>query len=180
MSNRLKRTNDELKADRPTIDEIKFIKKTPIYIMLEDIRSVYNVGSVFRTADGFGVSKIYLTGYTACPPRDDLTKTALGADKVVAWEHFDDPIDAIKNMQKSNIHPVVIEQTVNSKCIHDYEFNFPTCIIMGNEVNGVSENVLDCVSDHVEISMKGIKQSFNVSVATGIVCFEMMRQNLLV
>ena len=120
MNTRLKRTNDELKADRPTIEEIKFIDKTPIYIMLENIRSVHNVGSIFRNADGFGVSKIYLTGYTACPPRDDLSKTALGADKVVPWEHFNNSLDAIENLKKNNIHPVIVEQTLNSKCIYDY------------------------------------------------------------
>ena len=179
MKDRLKRTNDELKADRPTIDEIKFINKTPIYIMLENIRSVHNVGSIFRTADGFGVSKILLTGYTAYPPRDDLSKTALGADKVVSWEHFDNPLDALEVLKKNSIHPIAIEQTINSKCIFDYEFNFPSCFILGNEVNGISEDLLNCVSDHIEISMKGIKQSFNVSVAAGIVCSEMTRQNLL-
>ena len=180
MSSRLKRTNDELKADRPTIDEVKFIEKTPIYIMLENIRSVHNVGSIFRSADGFGISKIYLTGYTASPPRDDLSKTALGADKVVPWEHFDSPLDAIEDLKKNNIHPVVVEQTVNSKCIYNYEFVFPICIVLGNEVTGVSQEVLECVSDHIEITMKGVKQSFNVSVAAGIVCFEIMRQHLLV
>tara|TARA_B100002052_G_scaffold70291_1_gene63647 strand:- start:3522 stop:4067 length:546 start_codon:yes stop_codon:yes gene_type:complete len=179
MKDRLKRTNDELKADRPTIGEIQFINKTPIYIMLENIRSVHNVGSIFRTADGFGVSKILLTGYTAYPPRDDLSKTALGADKVVSWEHFDNPLDAIEVLKKNSIHPIAIEQTINSKCIFDYEFNFPSCFILGNEVNGISEDLLNCVSDHIEISMKGIKQSFNVSVAAGIVCSEMTRQNLL-
>ena len=100
MTDRLKRTNDELKADRPTIDEIKLINRAPIYIMLENIRSVHNVGSIFRTADGFGVSKIFLTGYTACPPRDDFSKTALGADKVVSWEHFDNPLDAIEILKR--------------------------------------------------------------------------------
>ena len=147
--------------------------------MLENIRSVHNVGSIFRNADGFGISKIYLTGYTAYPPRDDLSKTALGSDKVVPWERFENPLDAIEDLRKSNIHPVAIEQTISSKCIYDYEFNFPTCIVLGNEVTGVSEEVLGVISDHVEITMKGIKQSFNVSVAAGIVCFEMMRQNLL-
>ena len=180
MNTRLKRTNDELKADRPTEEEIKFIDKMPIYIMLENIRSVHNVGSIFRNADGFGISKIYLTGYTAYPPRDDLSKTALGSDKVVPWERFENPLDAIEDLRKSNIHPVAIEQTISSKCVYDYEFDFPTCIVLGNEVTGVSEEVLGVISDHVEITMKGIKQSFNVSVAAGIVCFEMMRQNLLV
>ena len=179
MKDRFKRTNDELKADRPTIEEIKLIDRVPIYILLEDIRSVYNVGSIFRNADGFGISKIYLTGYTACPPRDDLSKTALGADKVVPWKHFKNSLDAIEDLKKKKINPVIVEQTINSNCLYNYKFDFPTCIIMGNEVAGVSEDLVASVSDHVEISMKGIKQSFNVSVAAGIVCFEMMRQYLI-
>ncbi len=176
MSTRIKRTNDELKADRPTIDEIQFIEKAPIYIMLEDIRSVYNVGSIFRTADGLGASKIYLAGYTAFPPRDDLSKTALGADKTVPWVHFDNPLEALEDLNKNDITPIIIEQTVNSTSIYDFEFNFPVCFILGNEVNGVSEQLLKNVSLQLEIPMKGIKQSLNVSVAAGIVGFEIARQ----
>ena len=176
MIDRFKRTNDELKADRPTVNEMEFIPKIPIYIMLEDIRSVYNVGSVFRTADGLGVSKIYLTGYTACPPRDDLNKTALGADKIVPWVHFDNSIDAIEDLKNNNIMPVIIEQTINSISIYDFKFKFPVCFILGNEVNGISENLLKKVKLHAEIPMQGIKQSLNVSVAAGIVGFEMARR----
>jgi len=176
MIERIKRANDELKADRPTIDEIEFIDRNPIYIMLEDIRSVYNVGSVFRTADGLGASKIYLTGYTACPPRDDLSKTALGADKTVPWIHFKDSLDALKDLEKNNITPIVVEQTINSTSIYDFEFEFPVCFILGNEVNGVSEDLLKEVESHIEIPMKGVKQSLNVSVAAGIVGFEIGRQ----
>ena len=176
MIERIKRANDELKADRPTIDEIEFIEKAPIYIMLEDIRSVYNVGSVFRTADGLGASKIYLSGYTACPPRDDLSKTALGADKTVPWVHFEDSLDALNDLEKNNINPIVIEQTTNSNSLYDFDFEFPVCFILGNEVNGVSERLLKRVDIHLEIPMKGIKQSLNVSVAAGIVGFEIARQ----
>ena len=176
MIKRIKRTNDELKADRPTADEINFIPKAPIYILLEDIRSVHNVGSVFRTADGFGVSQIYLTGYTACPPRDDLKKTALGADKVVPWVHFEDSLEAVNDLAKKGITPVVIEQTVNSVSIYDITFRFPICLILGNEVDGVSEKLLNKVKFHTEIPMKGIKQSLNVSVAAGVAGFELLRQ----
>ena len=176
MIERIKRTNDELKADRPTIDEIEFIKKAPIYIMLEDIRSVYNVGSVFRTADGLGASKIYLAGYTACPPRNDLSKTALGADRIVPWIHFQDSLDALSDLEKNNITPIVVEQTINSTSLYEFDFEFPICFILGNEVNGVSERLLKRVDLHLEIPMKGIKQSLNVSVAAGIVGFEIARQ----
>ena len=89
MSKRIKRNNDELKADRPTIHEVKFIPRLPVSILVENIRSVHNVGSIFRSADGFGAEKIYLSGYTAYPPREDLHKTALGAEDAVPWEYFE-------------------------------------------------------------------------------------------
>ena len=179
MIERIKRSNDELKADRPTIDEIDFIPKVPIYILLEDIRSVHNVGSVFRTADGFGVSQIYLTGYTACPPRDDLTKTALGADKVVPWMHFENSLEAVDDLDAKGITPVVVEQTINSVSIYDITFDFPVCLIFGNEVDGVSEELVERVKLHTEIPMKGIKQSLNVSVAAGVAGFEVLRQYIM-
>lgn len=179
MTNRIKRSNDELKADRPTANELEFIQKAPIYFMLEDIRSVHNVGSIFRTADGFGASKIYLTGYTACPPREDLTKTALGSDKVVPWAHFEDSLKAIDHIIEMGITPIVIEQTIKSESIYRLNFEFPICIILGNEVEGVSEEIVEKVNLHAEIPMKGIKQSLNVSVAAGVVGFELLRQYLV-
>ncbi len=179
MKSRLKRSNDELKADRPTSDELAFIPKTPIYFMLENIRSVHNVGSIFRTADGFGASKIYLTGYTACPPREDLSKTALGSDKVVPWIHFEDSLEAIDDIIERGITPVVAEQTIKSESIYELDFKFPVCIILGNEVDGVSEEIIRKVDLHTEIPMKGIKQSLNVSVAAGVAGFELLRQYLV-
>jgi len=179
MTNRIKRSNDELKADRPTTNELKFIPKAPIYFMLENIRSVYNVGSIFRTADGFGASKIYLTGYTACPPREDLTKTALGSEKVVPWIQFEDSLEAIDDIIDKGITPIVVVQTIKSESIYELDFEFPVCIILGNEVEGVTEEVVKKVDLHAEIPMKGIKQSLNVSVAAGIAGFELLRQYLV-
>ena len=95
----LKRTNDELKAARPTIEEVSFIPRLPISILVENVRSVHNVGSIFRSADGFGAEKIYLTGYTAHPPREDLNKTALGAEEAVPWEYFEDPNKAVDKIK---------------------------------------------------------------------------------
>ena len=175
MSNRIKRTNDELKADRPSIEEIKKIPRLPISILVENVRSVHNVGSIFRSADGFGAERIYLTGYTACPPREDLSKTALGSERVVPWEHFKNPIDAAKKILKQEISLVLLEQTVKSKPIYDIEWNFPVCFIVGNEVTGVSEELSDMADIHAEIPMRGIKQSLNVSVATGVAGYEFSR-----
>ncbi len=175
MLDRIKRTNDELKSDRPTLEEVKNIPRLPISILVENVRSVHNVGSIFRSADGFGAEKIYLSGYTACPPRDDLSKTALGADKSVQWEHFESPIDAAKNIINKGISLVLLEQTVTSKSIYDLEWSFPLCFIVGNEVEGVSEELAKLATIHAEIPMRGIKQSLNVSVSTGVAGYEFSR-----
>jgi tRNA G18 (ribose-2'-O)-methylase SpoU len=175
MDNRIKRTNDELKADRPTLDEVKGIPRLPISILVENVRSVHNVGAIFRSADGFGADKIYLTGYTAYPPREDLSKTALGSEDAVPWEHFENPIDAAKKIIKKGISLVLIEQTIRSKSIYEIDWSFPICFIVGNEVKGVSEELSKLATIHAEIPMRGVKQSLNVSVATGVAGYEFSR-----
>ena len=175
MNTRIKRTNDELKADRPTLKEVSTIPRLPISILVENVRSVHNVGSIFRSADGFGASKIYLTGYTACPPREDLSKTALGSENSVPWEHFENPIEAARSILKSGISLVLIEQTRKSLPIYDMKWQFPLCFIVGNEVKGVSEELSNMATIHAEIPMRGVKQSLNVSVATGVVGYEFSR-----
>ena len=175
MNNRIKRTNDELKADRPTLEEVSGIPRLPISILVENVRSVHNVGSIFRSADGFGAQKIYLTGYTACPPRDDLSKTALGSENAVPWEHFKNPVDAAKQILKQNISLILLEQTEKSKSIYDIKWEFPICFIVGNEVSGVSEKLSEMSTIHAEIPMRGVKQSLNVSVATGVAGYEFSR-----
>ena len=175
MSKRIKRNNDELKADRPTINEVKFIPRLPISILVENIRSVHNVGSIFRSADGFGAEKIYLSGYTAHPPREDLHKTALGAEDAVPWEYFENPLDAAEVIKKQGIPLILIEQTKQSKSMYEIDWEFPLCFIVGNEVNGVSEDLSNMANIHVELPMRGVKQSLNVSVAAGVVGYEFAR-----
>jgi tRNA G18 (ribose-2'-O)-methylase SpoU len=172
---RIKRCNDELKADRPTIDEIEFIPRIPIFILVENIRSVHNVGSIFRAADGFGAEKIYLTGYTAHPPHKDLHKTALGAEDAVPWEYYDNPLIAAEVIKKQGIPLILIEQTKQSQSIYEIDWKFPLCYIVGNEVKGVSEELSRMADIHAELPMRGIKQSLNVSVATGVVGYEFAR-----
>ena len=171
----IKRSNDELKANRPTKDEIDYIQKVPISILLENVRSVHNVGSIFRSGDGFGVKKIYLTGYTAYPPRKDLHKTALGSEEVVPWQHSENPIEMARKIKSEGTSLVLLEQTRNSISIYENIWEFPICFIVGNEVDGVSEELANEADFHVEIPMRGIKQSLNVSVAVGIVGYELSR-----
>ena len=175
MSKRIKRNNDELKADRPTTNEVKFIPRLPISILVENVRSVHNVGSIFRSADGFGAEKIYLSGYTAYPPREDLHKTALGAEDAVPWEYFENPLDAAEVIKKQGIPLILIEQTKQSKSMYEIDWEFPLCFIVGNEVSGVSEELSNMANIHVELPMRGVKQSLNVSVAAGVVGYEFAR-----
>ena len=175
MLDKIKRTNDELKADRPTIDELTGIPRLPISILVENVRSVHNVGSIFRSADGFGANKIYLTGYTAYPPRKDLSKTALGSENAVPWDYCENPITMAEKIKNEGIKLVLLEQTVSSKSIYDIEWKFPICFIVGNEVDGVSDDLSKLADIHAEIPMRGIKQSLNVSVATGVAGYEFSR-----
>ena len=170
-----KRVNDDIKADRPTIDEVKFIPKTPIYFFLENIRSAHNIGSIFRTADGMGASKIFLSGYTCRPPHRELAKTSLGAEFSVDWEHNEDTILLANKVKDQQIKLVLLEHTKYSESLYKLDWKFPLCIVLGNEVEGVSEELIKLCDKHVEIPMHGIKQSLNVSVAAGIIGYEMLR-----
>ena len=175
---RIKRSNDELKADRPTLKEVEFIPRVPISILIENIRSVHNIGSIFRSADGFGAEKIYLTGYTAYPPREDLHKTALGAEDAVPWEYIENPMDAVKKIKKKGISLILIEQTKQSQSIYEIEWKLPVCFIVGNEVRGVSEGLSSLSDIQAELPMRGVKQSLNVSVAVGVVGYEFARYHI--
>jgi len=170
-----KRTNDEIKADRPTLEEVTFIPRLPISFLLENIRSAHNVGSIFRTADGMGASKIFLSGYTCYPPRKDLSKTALGAELAVKWSHHESSIEMAKKIKSEGYSLVLLEHTYSSKSIYETKLKFPLCLVLGNEVEGVSEDLINICDHHLEIPMSGIKQSLNVSVAAGIAGYEMLR-----
>ena len=137
------------------------------------------MGSIFRSADGFGAEKIYLTGYTAYPPREDLHKTALGAEDSVPWEYHEDTLKIASEIKESGVKLVLVEQTHKSSNIYASDYNFPLCFIVGNEVDGVSEELASLADTHIELPMRGIKQSLNVSVATGIVGYELARSYLL-
>ena len=171
----IKRVNDDIKADRPTLDEVKFIPKLPISFLLENIRSAHNVGSIFRTADGMGANKVFLSGYTCKPPQKDLSKTALGAEHAVEWEHNDNPIELAKKIKKDNVKLVLLEHTNISKSLYNIKWEFPICIVLGNEVDGVSNELIELCEQHVEIPMRGIKQSLNVATAAGIIGYEVLR-----
>jgi len=165
--------NSEL--ERLNLAEFKQSNKTPLIVILDNIRSLNNVGSVFRTCDAFLIQKIYLCGITAQPPHKDINKTALGSTESVDWEYVENTIDLIEELQSQNIEICSIEQADKAVALHEFqvENNAAYALVFGNEVKGVSQNVVD-ISDHViEIPQYGTKHSLNISVSAGIVIWDL-------
>ena len=164
--------NTEL--NRKSIDDFKKSKKTAEIVILDNIRSIHNVGSIFRTSDSFLIEKIIISGYTATPENDRMKKTALGSSDSVDWEYSDDIIETIKKLQKKDVKIISIEQEDESLKIE--KFNPVTgtkyAFIFGNEVDGVSDDIINVSDEVVEIPQVGTKHSLNVSVAAGIVLWD--------
>lgn len=171
-----KLTYDQISLKRAPADEISSIPRLPLLALAENIRSLYNVGSIFRTADAVLLGKFILSGYTPTPPRKEIEKTALGATATVPWEYIKDPIDAVRGLQSSGVRVVCLEHTDNSIPYTSVQpTEFPLCLVVGNEITGVSQAVLNECDGAIEIPMLGIKHSLNVAVAFGVAVFELAR-----
>ncbi len=157
----------EIRAERKTI---------PLTVVLNNIRSLYNVGSIFRTADGAGVEKIWLCGITGKPPDQKISKTALGAEETVPWEHRWNVLEALEEMKKQGYEIVLLEQMEKSVPYQDYQPGKPVCLVLGNEIHGVDDDIGKYCDRALEIEMAGLKNSLNVTVAFGIVAYD-IRQN---
>ncbi|MFO7829177.1 MAG: RNA methyltransferase [Bacteroidales bacterium] len=168
--------NSELK--RLSIDDFKNAKKTPIIVVLDNIRSLNNIGSVFRTSDALLIEKIILCGITAQPPHKDIHKTALGATDSVEWEYIKNTIDAVNELKKNGYIVLSIEQTEKAVELQNFniEKNKKYAVIFGNEVKGVQQKVIDLSDFSIEIPQFGTKHSFNISVSAGIVLWEFFRK----
>lgn len=160
--------------NRLDVDQFKEAEKTPIVIVLDNIRSLNNIGSIFRTADAFLIQKIYLCGITACPPHKDIHKTALGATESVDWEYRKDALDLIREL-KHNFHCLAIEQTENAIPLQNFnlEGEKEYALVLGNEVKGISQQVVDACHTVLEIPQFGTKHSLNVSVSAGVVVWDL-------
>lgn len=168
--------NSEL--NRLEVEEFKQTEKIPLVVILDNIRSLNNIGSVFRTSDAFVVEKIYLCGITATPPNKDIHKTALGATETVAWEYVENTIDVVQSLQENGYIVASIEQADNATMLEDFDIstNNKYAIVMGNEVKGVQQEVVS-TSDHcIEIPQFGTKHSLNISVTTGIVLWKFLEK----
>ncbi|PZX93594.1 TrmH family RNA methyltransferase [Flavobacterium aquariorum] len=168
--------NSEL--ERKSIDDFKKSEKTPLILVLDDIRSLHNIGSVFRTADAFLIEKIILCGITATPPNKEIHKTALGATETVTWEHHENVLEVITNLKEENIITLAIEQVESSVFLQDFKVdkNQKYALIFGNEVYGVAQEAVALCDRCIEIPQLGTKHSLNISVSAGIVVWDLFKQ----
>ncbi|AIM60750.1 MULTISPECIES: RNA methyltransferase [Cellulophaga] len=165
--------NNEL--ERLNIEEFKQAEKTPIVIVLDNIRSLNNIGSVFRTADAFLIEKIYLCGITAKPPHKDIQKTALGATDSVAWEYVNETLPLIEQLKSNGYKTLAVEQAENATFLNDFKItqNQKYALIFGNEVKGVAQDVVTASDVVLEIPQYGTKHSLNISVSAGVVVWDL-------
>mgnify|MGYP001180039924 CR=1 FL=1 len=164
--------NSEL--ERISVENFKSSKKTPIIVVLDNIRSALNVGSAFRTSDAFRIEKVYLCGITATPPNKEIRKSALGSTNSVDWEYIEETEDIILYLKKKNYLICSVEQVENSTLLHQFsQTEKPIVVVFGNEVNGVQQSVIDLSDYCIEIPQIGTKHSLNISVSIGIVLWDL-------
>ena len=167
--------------NRKSVEEFKESEKLPVIVVLENIRSAYNVGSVFRTADAFLLEAIYITGYTCIPPHKEIKKTALGAEDTVTWKHFGDTNAAIQELKQIGYKVFAVEQAEGSTMLNDinYQPNDKVAVIFGNEVTGVEQSTIQQCAGCIEIPQLGMKHSLNIATAAGVVLWELVRKQPL-
>lgn len=170
-----------LEMGRMNADEFKSAVKMPLIIILDNVRSLNNIGSVFRTSDAFRVEAIYLCGISATPPSPEIHKTALGAEDSVDWKYFEDTHEAVRSLQEQGYQVMAIEQCQGSTMLNEWQPDFESdtitgyAVVMGNEVKGVQQSVVDMCDGCIEIPQYGTKHSLNVSVTTGLVIWDFFK-----
>jgi 23S rRNA (guanosine2251-2'-O)-methyltransferase len=148
----------------------------PVTIMLDNVRSMYNVGAFFRTADAARIEKLWLCGITAKPPKQAITKTALGAEDTVPWEHSWEPVPVLREMREHGYEMAAVETTMHAVDLFDWTPRFPVCLVFGHEVEGIRPEVSELCDRHVRIPMLGAKHSLNVATAGGVLMYELLRK----
>src|SRR6202012_4080786 len=163
---------DEL--NRASVAEFKAMEKFPVAVVLDNVRSMHNIGSIFRTSDGFAVEQICLCGITAQPPHREIEKTALGATQSINWKYYEKPLDAVDDLRAQGYTIIAIEQAQGSIMLNEFEAQIDKkyALIFGNEVNGVSDEVMANIDSCIEIPQFGTKHSFNIVVSAGIVLWD--------
>ena len=162
--------------NNPDYDELERRPRMPVVALLDNIRSMFNVGSMFRTADGAWLEEIIISVYTASPPRKEIAKTALGAEYSVPWRNIPDPVEAIRALKQRGYTAIALEHTTRSQSYTQVEYDFPLVFVVGNEGVGVQDNIVKECDFAVELPQNGMKSSMNVAVAFGIMLYELRRQ----
>ncbi len=152
------------------------IRTLPVAVLLDDVRSAYNVGAFFRTADAVGAAKLHLCGFTPRPPHSKIEKTALGAEMSVAWEGHDEAVAVIRTLQAEGCAVAAVETSVRAVDLFEWRPAFPVCVAFGHEVDGLRRDILDACDVHIRIPMLGLKHSLNVATAGGVVLYELLRK----
>jgi len=150
--------------------------RLPVAVLLDDVRSMYNVGAFFRAADGVGLEKLCLCGITAHPPKKAISKTALGAEEIVPWEHDWDAVRVAEGLRRKRFEIAAVETSANATDLFDWEPSYPVCVAFGNEVEGLRSEILGMADTHIRIPMLGKKTSLNVATAAGVVLYELLRK----
>jgi len=173
-----KLSHKEILKTKPSVSKVKKKKRNPIYVILDNVRSLYNVGAIFRTSDAVLVEKIYLCGITGCPPRKEISKTALGAEELVPWEYSESVVKVVKELKKKGVEIVAVEIAHKAEVYYKADYDFPVCFVLGHEVNGVADNVMKLVDRAVKIPMLGRANSLNVATAYGVIVYDALEKIL--
>lgn len=167
-----KLSHEEIQESKPSVEEVKNMERNPIYVVLDNIRSLYNVGSIFRTSDAAMIEKLYLCGITGSPPRKEIDKTALGACEVVPWEYKNDAGTVLRSLKEEGVRIVAVELAEGAVSYNEFEYDGPICFVFGHEVNGISDELMELCDDAVYVPMAGRANSLNVATCYGIVIFD--------
>ncbi len=173
-----KLSHKEILKTKPSAAKVKNKKRNPIYVILDNVRSLYNVGAIFRTSDAVLVKKLYLCGITGCPPRKEISKTALGAEELVPFEHRDSVVEVMKELKKKGVKIVAVELAHGARVYHEAEYKFPVCFVVGHEVDGINDEVMEHADMAVKIPMLGRANSLNVATAYGIIVYNALEKLL--
>ena len=171
-----KLSHEEILAVKPSVETVKKGQRNDIYALLENVRSLHNVGAVFRTSDGVMLKKLFLCGITGCPPRKEISKTALGAEEIVPWEKSDDAASVVKKLKKRGIKVIAVELAHGSIEYDQADYDFPVCFIFGHEVLGISDELMEHVDMSVKLPLLGRANSLNIATCYGIIVYDALRK----
>ena len=161
---------------KPAVSAVKKMERKPIYAILDNIRSLHNVGAIFRTSDAIMLEKLYLCGITGTPPRKEITKTALGAEEIVPWEHRDEAVEAVRELKNQGVKVVAVELCEGGMDYAEMKWEFPVCLVFGHEVEGVSDEVVAECDAAVQLPMLGRANSLNVATCYGVIMYHLLNQ----